>query len=136
MSFRFQLAGPEHDAGLRRLLAEEAMPGPIRLAYTREPDFFTGLALEGPFTQTFVALEDEAVVGMGTRAVRRLYINGEVEDVGYLGGLRVKPGAQRRLGLSRGYRLLKEIHGDGRCPGYLSTILEGNREAACTATFC
>jgi len=129
MRFRFQLAGSEHEAGLRRILAEEAMPGAIRLAYTREPDFFAGLALEGPFTQAFVALEQGEPVAMGTRAVRTLLVNGAPEAVGYLGGLRARPRVRGHLGLSRGYAILKQEHQDGRCQGYLSTILEDNEAA-------
>lgn len=129
MPFRFQVAGPEHETGLRHLLAEEAMPGSIRLAYMREPDFFAGLALEGPFTQAFVALDGDQPVGMGTRAVRTNWVNGQPEAVGYLGGLRVRPGVRGRLGLSRGYTLLKREHQDSRCRAYLSTILEANEPA-------
>jgi hypothetical protein len=134
MRFRFQLAGPEHEAKLRLLLAEEAMPGSIRLAYTREPDFFAGLRLEGAFSQAFIALEGEAIVAMGTRAIRARMVNGQPEDVGYLGGLRAQARVRGRLGLSRGYGLLREIHQDGRCKGYLSTILEANRKAMALLT--
>ena len=134
MRFSFRLAGPEHEAGLRRILAEEAMPGSIRLAFTREPDFFAGLALEGPFTQAFVALEEGKPVAMGTRAVRNLMVNGQPEAVGYLGGLRVLPSVRGHLGLSRGYALLKREHQDGRCRAYLSTILEANESAMALLT--
>jgi hypothetical protein len=134
MRFRFQLAGPEHEADLRRLLAEEAMPGSIRLAYTREPDFFAGLALEGPFTQAFIALEGDEIVAMGTRAIRQRLVNGRPEAVGYLGGLRARARVRGELGLSRGYALFKQEHQDGRCRGYLSTILEANQEAMALLT--
>lgn len=133
-AFRFQQAGREEEPGLRRLLAELPMPGPVRLAYTREPEFFQGLALEGPFTQALAALRDGQVVGMATRAVRPCYVNGLPEDLGYLGGLRVHPRVQGHLGLSRGYRLLKDLHRDGRCRGYLSTILEANAAARALLT--
>jgi len=134
MRFRFQVAGPEHEAGLRRILAEEAMPGTIRMAYTREPDFFAGLALEGTFTQAFVALRGGQPEAMGTRAVRTLLVNGQPEPVGYLGGLRARADVRGHLGLARGYAMLKREHGDGRCRAYLTTILEANLEAKALLT--
>jgi hypothetical protein len=124
------LARPEHEPALRAIIAAQEMPGWIRMAYGREPDFFHGLGVEGPFQQAMVYLDpDGGVQGMATRAVKPAWISGEPGALGYLGGLRLQPGVRGGMGLFRGYRLLRELHGDGRCAFYLTTITDDNHEA-------
>lgn len=124
------LAQPRHEPALRAIIAGQEMPGWIRMAYGREPDFFHGLGVEGPFQQAMVYTDrDGAVQGMATRAVKPAWIDGEPAPLGYLGGLRIRPAVRRGMGLVRGFRLLRELHGDGRCGFYLTTITEDNVEA-------
>jgi len=132
---RIGLATEAHDAGLRRLCRELPMPGWIRLAFTREPSWFLGEDVFGHPHQTLVA-EDEtgAVVGCGCRSVRRVYVNGRECDLGYLGGLRSLLASRRVGGLARGYRLLRELHADGRVPAYLTAIVEDNTAARALLT--
>ncbi|MBM4164695.1 MAG: hypothetical protein FJ222_09695 [Lentisphaerae bacterium] len=127
----YTLATAAHEAALRRLAREQAMPGWVRLAFACEPDWVAGHAVLGHLAQTVVALDDAgAVVGCGVRAVRKVYVNGQIADVGYLCGLRSLPRARRSLGLAHAYRFLRRIHeGDRRAPVYLSTIIESNRAA-------
>ncbi|MBN2684996.1 MAG: hypothetical protein JXR40_06930 [Pontiellaceae bacterium] len=129
---RFILAQPEHEAQLRAIVRAESMPGRIRVTYAREPDFFHGLGIQGTFNQVVAAEENGKVIGFGCRSIRPMFINGNVIDFGYLSGLRSTPDAKRRLGLARGYRTFRDLHADGRCPGYISTIIEGNSEAVKT----
>src|SRR6185503_9629812 len=69
------------------------------------------------------------VVALASRAVRTLYVNGGPEEVGYLSQLRVDGRSRGRWIVSNGFRLLRDLHGDGRAAGYVATITEGNREA-------
>lgn len=126
---KFVLAEPTHEPELRRLMAEDPMPGAFRLAYTREPDFRQALDVQGTSTQVLTALEGDRVVGMGVRAILPVHLNGHPQEVGYLGGLRSLVSARRGLGLARGFRFLRELHADGRVPGYLTTVLEDNAHA-------
>ncbi len=126
---RFQQAEAAHEPDLRRLMADDPMPGAFRLAYTREPDFSHALDVQGTSTQVIAALEDGKVVGMGVRAILPVHVNGAVREVGYLGGLRSLTSARRGLGLARGFQFLRKLHEDGRVPGYLTTILEDNVHA-------
>lgn len=128
---RFTLATQEHDPALRRLARDEGMPGPIRLAYAREPDWFAGHSALGHFQQTVVGLDARGEVGgAGVRALRRVFVNGEPREVGYLGGLRLLPRVRGGLALAQGYRFLRALHtSDCRVPAYLTTILESNSKA-------
>ena len=66
---------------------------------------------------------------MGTRSVKPMYVNGRETRVGYLNNLRVEEGFRRTLHLARGYRMLKELHEDGKARIYLSTVLSNNAAA-------
>ncbi|HEV7767457.1 MAG TPA: hypothetical protein VGQ76_20820 [Thermoanaerobaculia bacterium] len=124
----FSIATPADDAGIRRLLASNPMPGKIRIRYEREPDYFAGCATMGA-TQVLVARAEEKVIGVACRAVRPMYINGERADVGYLGQLRVDPSFRGRWLVLRGFRKLHELHRESPPRGYVTTIIEGNEEA-------
>lgn len=127
----FTLATPDHEAMLRRLACEEAMPGWVRLAYAREPNWFHGQEVLGHLSQTMVALDDTAeVIGCGVRAVRKAYINGRAADIGYLCGLRSLPRVRGSLALAHAYRFFRRLHvSDGRTQAYLTTIVDDNVEA-------
>jgi hypothetical protein len=124
----FALATGADDAGIRHLLASSAVPGRIRIRYEREPSYFDGVATMGT-TQVLVARADEQVVGVACRSIRRMFINGEPADVGYLGQLRVDPQFRGRWLVLRGFRKLHELHRADPPRGYVTTIIEGNAEA-------
>ncbi|MDQ4076637.1 MAG: hypothetical protein M3220_10380 [Chloroflexota bacterium] len=129
--FTFDLATPADDAAIRELLRESAVPGHITVSYQREPDYFAGCGTMGPFWQVPVArhLPTGALAGLGCRALRPLFVNGRVEEVGYLGQLRVATRFQGRWLLPAAFRFLRSLHDDGRARGYLTTIIAGNEEA-------
>ncbi|MBI3959430.1 MAG: hypothetical protein HY328_11545 [Chloroflexi bacterium] len=130
-TYTFTLAHPTDDPAIRRLLRENPVPGQMTLSYEREPDYFLGSPVMGPFSQTLVARheESEAVVGLATRSVRPLFVNGQVEDVGYIGQLRVGAAHRGRWLVPAGFRLFHQLHQDGAARGYITTIIEGNAEA-------
>lgn len=124
----FSLATRDDDAGIRNLLARNPMPGRIRVRYEREPSYFDALATIRN-TQVLVARADDQVVGVACRDVRPLYINGEVQQVGYLGQLRVDQTFRGRWLVLRGFKMLHELHRAAPPRGYVTTIIEGNDEA-------
>ena len=125
----FTLATAEHEPELRALLGADAMPGWIRLATGREPDFFRGAGVHGRQTQVLVAIRDGRVVAMGCRARRPMFVNGEERELGYLGGLRLSPAVRGTAVLAAGYAALKRLHEADPVPAYITTVIEGNTEA-------
>ena len=125
-----RLATAADDGEIRALLAGAPVEGPIVLSYEREPDYFLGCSVMGRRVDTLVARlrSTGELVGLATRAVRPLWINGKVQDVGYLGHLRVSPRYRGRSLVQRGFRLLRSLDGH-TLPGYVTTIVEGNVEA-------
>jgi hypothetical protein len=131
-SSTFRLATHADNTALRRLLRENPMPGSISLTFEREPDYFTATGLDGTLSQTVVSIDEETgeCQAMGTRSIRPVYLNGEVRDIGYLGHLRVdmRPGWGLSLArqFARSFGKFHELHGDGRVPFYLASVITDN----------
>ncbi len=127
----FELATPSDDAALRRLLAEIPMGGGIRVAFEREPSYFHAVGVQGHFAQVVVARDTAtgALAGVGTRSVSPRFVNGEVRQVGYLSDLRLAPAYRGGTLVARGYRLLRELHRDGRADLYYTVIAADNETA-------
>jgi hypothetical protein len=108
------------------------MPGAISVSFEREPNYFIGAQVEAPFHQTVVARDQSRgkIIGMGTRSIRDLYLNGSRQAVGYLSQFRADPHYRAmRKTLTRGFEFLYRLHQDGRVPFYLSSIIEDNLPA-------
>ncbi len=129
--FIFDLATSADDPVIRRLLVNNPVPGQVSVTYEREPNYFLGCGTMGPFCQVLVArhLPSGEVAAVASRSTRPLFINGQVEEVGYIGQLRVDERFRGRWLVSGGFRFFHQLHADGRVAGYLTTIIEGNSQA-------
>ena len=134
-SITYDLATPADGAALRRLLRENPMPGSISLSFEREPCYFHASALEGPFHQTLVARESDTgnIVGLASRSVRPMFLNGLAQSVGYLSQLRIHRKYGKSLflarGLTRGFEFFQKLHADRQAPFYLMSIIADNAPA-------
>jgi hypothetical protein len=129
--FVFETAGDAHDDGLRRLFAENDMEGDIQISFRREPNFFYATALQGPLCQVIAARDTQTdeVIGAGTRAIRKGYVNGQLRNLGYLADLRLDKRYRAGLLVGRAYQYLKHLHQDGLAEIYVTVIAERNRTA-------
>lgn len=131
----YELATPQDDPELRRLLRENPFAGSISLSLEREPNYFLASALEGPFHETLLVRDSQTrqILGIGDRSVRPLYVNGQSMDVGYFSGLRANLNYQHGLALARflgkGFEGQRERHSDGRTSFYLMSIVSDNNPA-------
>jgi hypothetical protein len=134
--YRFELAGPADDADLRCVLSETPMPGPISVAFCREPSYFGAAVVDGQFRQVVACRDTDTgrIVGFGSRAIAERYVNGKPEPIGYLSSLRLLEEHRNRGLVARGYAFFRKLHGDGRTRLYLTTIAEGNTQAVALLT--
>lgn len=121
----------DDDDALRALMRSTFMDGPMRLSLRREPNFFIAGEIGNLATTVIVGRDTStgAVVSTAGRAIRRAFIDGTEQFLGYLSGLRSLEEATRTTLLARGYRYIKKLHADGLVPYYVTTILDGNEEA-------
>jgi hypothetical protein len=123
------LATPTNEPELRQLLRNNPMPGRISISFEREPDYFIGARVEAPFHQVILARDSSngSLIGMGTRSVRDVYLNGVAQPVGYLSQFRVDSRYRTmRKTFLRSFDYLYELHQDKRVPFYYSSIIEDN----------
>ena len=134
--FEFALAEEADDDALRALLRQISMPGNITLSFQREPSFFLAEQAGSVASQVMVCKDNKLgqIVGMGSRSIRPVYIDGQAAQVGYLSMLRGLPESRGNIALARGYRYLRELHSDGAVPHYFTTILDDNIEAKALLT--
>ena len=133
---QFDLVDDSEESQLRALLRETPLGGAIEATLRREPRYFDGAIVEGPFHQVLVARRgqsdseaSDSIMAMATRSVRTRYVNGTATPVGYLGGLRIRESARKGLVIARGFQKLRQLHEDGRTDFYLTTVTEGNTAA-------
>lgn len=129
MELTVEFAAPSDDAGIRALMQRQAMPGRIRIAFAREPDFSRGCAVTGDDYKIVVARARDEIVGVACRSARNVFLNGHPTRLGYLGQLRVDDRFRGRWLVSRGFALLGEIDRLDPLPAYLASIVDGNQEA-------
>jgi len=124
-----RLFHPDDEAQLQHL-TRQPMPGWIRLAYCNSPSFADGEALKGDEVTTAVWIEsDGAIGGCASRAVKRVWLDGRIQRVGYFAGLRSFESARNKLGLFRGYEWMRELDRRDPLPLYITTIISANRPA-------
>ncbi len=131
MDVIFELATAADDAAIRRILRTNPLSGGVTVTYEREPNYFLGCGTMGRSWEVVVARRqtDGEVVGFGCRAVRPHFVNGRMEQIGYLSQLRVDRPFRGTWLPSRGFRFLHQLHIDRPAPAYLATITEENTDA-------
>jgi hypothetical protein len=104
-----RLATPADDAVIRSILRENAMPSWVEMAIAREPSFFAGTNLFGR-DWAVIAEDDGDAAGMYSASVVPSFVDGQPEQLGYLGGLRVRsPYRQRIRFLREGYASVEQL---------------------------
>ena len=131
--FDYGFATEREDAGLRQLLRETPMPGPIRVSFEREPSFFAACRADAERHYAIYARDRRTgkLFAMACRSVRRCFVNGRPRYLGTLSQLRIAPGYRhmtRRL-LRWGFQLLSETHAADEAPFDMTTIVDGNETA-------
>lgn len=107
------------------------MPEEIEMLYKKEPNFFYSIEIQGFKSEVLVAYnEKNEIVAMGSRSLKKAYINNIPQTLGYLSSLRIKDNARHLHILSDGYKKMKELIMDVTPPYmHLTTIIEDNKSA-------
>lgn len=123
------LATRADEAEVRALLRSTVMDGAVRVAFTREPDYFAGEGLAGALDRTTIVRAPGRADAMGRLSLHTLHRNGAARRIGYLGELRLAPevpNAVRRL--RDGYAFLKDhFIADGAEGCFTSVAAENHR---------
>lgn len=126
----FRLATVADDAVIRSLLRDIGMPTWVEMTMEYEPSFFAAKNLVG---REWAVLAEDAgkMVGMYTAGILPVHVNGEPEELGYLGGLRVSPDHRRRIRhLREGYASIPKLAPvAGTLPWWFTVVAAENTRA-------
>lgn len=101
--FRFDRATRDDEPEIRALVGGVTMPGAVSVRFEREPDYFLGTTVAGDHCDVLIARHgsDGVLAAVMVRAERRVFINGEVRHVAYIGQIRIAPRFQGRWLMQR-----------------------------------
>ncbi|HWQ89632.1 MAG TPA: hypothetical protein VN374_06625 [Desulfitobacteriaceae bacterium] len=126
--YEISLARPEDSRQLLNIYECGDFKGNISVLYTRRPDPYKSLLLEGE-KAVIPIVTDKAkgvIVGMGACIIRKAYINGAVKITGYLSGLKGLSEYRKRVpSIAEVYQYLYELTKD-EVDIYYTTILKDN----------
>jgi len=109
-AFEVRLGTLADEPEIRALVAATAMPGAVTVRFAREPDYFAGTTIMGDPCDVVVVRERRTgrLAGIGCRAERRAFVNGQEERIGYIGQIRAADGYRGRWLVQRAMTWLRE----------------------------
>lgn len=129
-NLRFSFATADDDADLRALFGSTPMRGAVRLGFAHEPSYFAGTGLLGARDRVLIARDNGRLVAAGRCVVQPRWVDDAIRRCGYLGELRLSPGAAGRWDiLRRGYAFYAENAGEDRADLYFTSVLADNTRA-------
>jgi len=127
--FDLRLATRDDEPEIRALVGGVPMPGAVSIRFAREPDYFLGTTIMGDPCDVITARRrsDGTLAGIACRAEHPAFVNGEETRLGYIGQIRVAPGARGRWLVHRGAKLVRDASAPGML--YVGVIATDNPRA-------
>lgn len=130
--FVFRVAERKDNDSLKSVLRHNSMDSWVQLAFEREPDYFHADTLFGDAVTVIAEIHNDTtdVVGMYSSNLMPVYVNGQVETVPYLGGLRVNRGYRNRFSILKyGHQSTMSLLPQGSVPYCFTSIASENHVA-------
>ncbi len=127
--FEFYPATQSDNAEIDKLLRNPDFEGDLQLLYTRGTDPVASFENDGDKTLVLCGRHKKSgeLAGFGVCNIKKMYIDGKIEDVAYLSGLRVHPDFRRKtLRLLDAYALTMEWISKNNVKYIITTILKDN----------
>lgn len=127
-SFRIEKATSNDDEEIRILLRETPMEGHVKLSFEQDPNYFEAQNIEGDRHITLLVKENDtnSIIGMGSRSIKRVYINGKIHRIGYLSKLRARSGKRAIQCLIEGFSEFKKIRQTDELSFDMTSIIDDN----------
>lgn len=129
--FKFSLASSSDSAQILELFEAMDFSGDISVLFTRRPNPYDSLMSEGEEAIIPIVRDtkDGTICAMGCCIIRKAFINGEVRNIGYLTGLKIREEYKSILYMFKNvYKFLYENTKE-KVDIYYTTILEDNKNA-------
>lgn len=128
-NFLYRIAEQEDNQAIQSMLASHPLPGNISISFRRQPNYFYSSAVEGRENQTIICEDQAKMAGFFSRSISPVYFNGKVQNIGYLGSLRVDKDYHGQGVLAGGWEYLAQLDADAKVPLYVVSIIADNKRA-------
>lgn len=114
---------------LSELLEETAFDGDFNLAYARRPNAYNSLRQDSEKSAIIIVRDknNNKIFGMGMCSINKMFVNGQVENIGYMSGFRRKQNMGGNILLI--YQMFKDYCKENNVKYTYTTILEDNLHA-------
>ena len=117
------------------LINSTSVKGDIEVSFTKEPDYLEALRVCADDVQAVIGKVNDKVEILGTRSLKKAYINGKAETLGYLSDLKISNNAKKMHALSEGFKFMKSLMDDRRAKLHIATIIEDNKQGKIALTW-
>ena len=117
------------------LINSTSVKGDIEVSFTKEPDYLKAMKICANDVQAVIGRVNNKVEILGTRSLKKVYINGTEETLGYLSDLKISNNAKKIHALSDGFRFMKSLMDDKRTKLHIATIIEDNKQGKVSLTW-
>lgn len=109
------------------LINSMTIKGEIEVSFTKEPNYLDAMYATADTVQPVIGIYQNKVEVLGTRSIKKAYINREAADLGYLSDLKISKNVKKMNALTEGFSYMKNLITDGRANIHLATIIDDNR---------
>ena len=131
----FSVMTEADNAEVLDLINSTSVKGDIEVSFTKEPDYLKAMKVCADDVQAVIGKVNGKVEILGTRSLKKVYINGNEETLGYLSDLKISGNAKKIHALSDGFRFMKTLMDDGRAKLHIATIIEDNKQGKIALTW-
>lgn len=120
----------EDNAQICDLIKRTSMTGSIAMTTDYKPSFFSALEIEGYAHRVAVAEANNRIVGLRAMSNRKIFLNGNPVDFGYISSARIDQSFRGKKIFASLIRFMQKWHQEGFCfPYYLYAVLKDNVSA-------
>ena len=131
----FSLMTDADNRGVLDLINSTYTKGEIEILFSKSPNYLSAMKMTADTIQAVVGKIEDRIEVLGTRSLKKAYINGEETTLGYLSDLRVSQNAKKMNSLSKGFQYIRTLMQDNRAKLHIATIIEDNRHGKIALTW-
>lgn len=117
------------------LINSTYIKGEIEVLFSKEPIYLEAMQTTADIVHPVVGKCNNKVEVLGTRSIKKVYINGKEEMLGYLSDLKISTKAKKIHALSQGFQFMKTLMDDKKAKLHIATIIDDNRQGKIALTW-
>lgn len=134
-NIEFSLMCDKDNRDVLNLINSTSIKGNIEILFSKEPNYINAINTTCDYSQSIIGRYKNKVEVLGTRAIKEVYLNGEITSIGYLSDLKVSSTVKKMQALSLGFNQMRILMQDKQTYLHLATIIDDNRAAKIALTW-